>query len=278
MPEVTARGIRFHVQTCGSGEPVVVFLHGLVIDNLSSFYYTLAPPVAGAGATTVLYDMRGHGRTERTSAGYRAEDAVADLFAVLDALGHHRVHLVGNSYGGVVALRAALAEPARVAGLVLIEAHGPADRPQWHEDVLNTLTRSALLLEYERTAGQLLASGPSAESPLGWRDQRRLGRTAATADALINGTTLIEDLAATAPVGPAALASLECPVLGVYGQHSDIADAGRLLLHHVPNCTLHTLPGRAHTVLPEGTAEILEVLLPWLAHHAGTRTPVGAIR
>lgn len=267
MPEVTARGIRFHVQTCGSGGPAVAFVHGLVIDNLSSFYCTLAPPVAAAGAQAVMYDLRGHGRTERTPTGYGVGDAVADLFAVLDALGHHGVHLVGNSFGGVVALNAALARPDRVAGLVLIEAHGPADRPGWNEDVLNTLTRSALLLEYERTADQLLASG-----------RRRLGRLAATADALVNGTTLIADLAAAGPVRPAALAALTCPVLGIYGRHSDVADAGRLLLRHVPGCTLHVMAGHAHTVLHEGTAEILEVLLPWLAHHAGTRTPAGAAR
>ncbi|MFD0688995.1 alpha/beta fold hydrolase [Actinomadura fibrosa] len=286
MPEVTARGVRFHVQTmdpvghapaadlrdgagpgrrAAQGPPVVVFVHGLVIDNLSSFYYTLAGPVAAAGARSVLYDLRGHGRTERPSAGYGAAEAVRDLFAVLDALGHRGpVHLVANSWGGVVALNAALARPSRVAGLVLIEAYGPSERPgAWIEDLLNTLGRSALLLEHERVAERYRA--------LGWR---RGARMAATADALINGTSLLDDLAVAEPVGPAALASVACPVLAVYGQHSDVMDAGRLLLRTVPGCTLHVMAGYAHTVLREGTAELLEVLLPWLAHHAGTRVPV----
>ncbi|WP_433462930.1 alpha/beta fold hydrolase [Spirillospora sp. CA-128828] len=261
MPEVTARGLRFHVQECEGDGPAVAFVHGLAIDNLSSFYYTLASPVAEAGAHCVLYDQRGHGRTERPPTGYTVQDSVADLFAVLDALGHHRVHLVANSFGGVIALNAALLRPDRVAGLVLIEAHGPGDGPLWHEDLLNTLAKSALSLEYERTADRLLASG-----------RRRLGRLTATAGALLNGTTLVDDLAAAEPVRPAGLAALTCPVLAIYGQHSDVADAGRLLLHHVPDCTLHTMTGHAHTVLREGTAEILEVLLPWLAHHAGVRT------
>lgn len=265
MPEVTARGVRFHVQTRGSGGPVVVFVHGLALDNLSSFFYTLATPVAEAGGRSVMYDLRGHGRTERTRTGYAVGDAVADLFAVLDALGHDRVHLVGHSFGGVIALNAALARPGRVAGLVLIEGHGPADRPRWNEDMLNTLGSSALRFEYERTPEQLRLAG-----------HRRLGRLAATADALVNGTTLIEDVAAAEPVRPADLAALACPVLGIYGQHSDVAHAGRLLLRHVPDCTLHTMAGHAHTVLQEGTAEILEVLLPWLAHHAGTRPRTAA--
>jgi len=271
MPEVTARGVRFHVQTMDpggetvpGGEPVVVFVHGLVLDNLSSFYYTLAGPVAAAGARSVLYDMRGHGRSERTPAGYGAADVVDDLFAVLDELGHRRpVYLVANSWGGVVALNAVLARPSRVAGLVLIEAYGPSERPgEWAEDVLNTLGKSALLLEYERTADQLRA--------IGWRRAERLS---ATADALINETSLLDDLAAVEPVPPAALAAVTCPVLAVYGQHSDVADAGRLLARFVPGCTLQVITGHAHTVLREGTAELLEVLLPWLAHHAGTRVP-----
>ncbi|MEW2359817.1 alpha/beta fold hydrolase [Spirillospora sp. NPDC029432] len=274
MPEVTARGTRFHVQTieprggpapCSAGPPpTVVFVHGLVMDNLSSFYSTLAWPVAAAGARAVLYDLRGHGRSERTPTGYGAADAVADLFALLDELGHRRpVHLVANSFGGLIALNAALARPDRVAGLVLIEAHGPAERPvEWSEEMLNSLGKFGLVLEYEELAGRLMDTG-----------DRRHGKQVATAEALVNGTTLIEDLAAARPVPPAALATLACPVLAVYGEHSGLAGTGRLLLRSVPGCTLHIMAGHAHTVLREGTAELLEVMLPWLSHHAGTKVP-----
>src|SRR5947208_17062692 len=139
MADVTARGLRFHVQTMPGAPdgPVVVFIHGLVMDNLSSFYYTLAGPAATAGFRSVLYDLRGHGRSERPPSGYGAADAVADLFAVLDALGHRRpVHLVANSFGGVIALNAALARPERVGGLVMVEAYGPAGHEgEWTEDM-----------------------------------------------------------------------------------------------------------------------------------------------
>ena len=61
-----------------TSERTVVFLHGLVMDNLSSFYYTLAPAAARA-ADVVLYDLRGHGRTERPVRRLPLEDAVDDL-------------------------------------------------------------------------------------------------------------------------------------------------------------------------------------------------------
>ncbi|SEG12970.1 Alpha/beta hydrolase family protein [Thermomonospora echinospora] len=270
MPEVTARGLRFHVQELGPPEPagdapVVVFVHGLAIDNLTSFLYTLAGPLARAGAHCVLYDLRGHGLSERPATGYTAADGVADLFGVLDALGHRRpVHLVANSFGGVIALNAALARPGRVAGLVMIEAYGPAwHTGDWNEHMLNTLGKSALTLEYERTAERLLE--------IGWRRQ---GRQTATAAALLNGTSLLADLAAADPVPPPGLTGLACPVLAVYGEHSEVAGAGRLLLRHAPDCSLHQMAGYAHTVLTDGTAELLGVMLPWLADRAGLRVPV----
>ncbi|MEV5572819.1 alpha/beta hydrolase [Spirillospora sp. NPDC052269] len=271
MPEITARGVRFHVQTldpvggtpgtAGPDAPVVVFVHGLVMDNLSSFYYRLAGPVAAAGARSVLYDQRGHGLSERPPTGYGVDDAVDDLFGVLDGLDIGRpVHLVSNSFGGAVALNAALARPDRVAGLVMVESYGPAERPgAWVEDMLNTLSRSALFLEYEERLAVQAAAVTG----------RRRGRQTAVAAALINDTSLLTDVAAAEPVLPERLATLRCPVLAVYGEHSDVLAAGRLLAAHAPDCELHVLPGHAHTVLSDGHADLLALMLPWLAR----RTP-----
>src|SRR4051812_44940162 len=107
MAEVHANGLRFNAQimepeNASEDAPTIVFAHGLVMDNLSSFYYTLAGPVVVAGARVILYDQRGHGRSERPADGYGVDDAVKDLCALLDALGVDRpVYVAGNSYGGI---------------------------------------------------------------------------------------------------------------------------------------------------------------------------------
>jgi pimeloyl-ACP methyl ester carboxylesterase len=94
----------------------VVFVHGLVMDNLSSWYFTVAG-AAAARADVVLYDLRGHGRSERPSSGYGLADMVLDLDALLDALAiPGPVVLVGNSFGGLLALVFAIARTDRTAG------------------------------------------------------------------------------------------------------------------------------------------------------------------
>ncbi|HEV2372502.1 MAG TPA: alpha/beta hydrolase [Streptosporangiaceae bacterium] len=267
MAEVSARGVRFHVQRLhppapAAGAPVVVFVHGLVVDNLSSFYYTLAGPAVAAGARAILYDLRGHGMSERPPRGYSTHDAVADLCALLDALGvDEPVYLVGNSYGGVVATRMALTSPERVAGLVVIEAHCAGEgAARWFEDMANTLTVAALGLEYDRVQDLLRALG-----------QRKLARLATHADSLLNETTLINDLAAEQPLTVAELSAVRCPVLGVYGERSELAGAADDLARYVPDCRVEVMPGLAHTVLREATGPLRDVITGWLV----VREPVG---
>jgi pimeloyl-ACP methyl ester carboxylesterase len=259
MPAISANGASFHVQqlgaSAGADAPTVVFVHGLVTDNLSSFYYTLAGPVMAAGARAVLYDLRGHGRSSRTAAGYTTHDGVADLCALLDALGVTRpAYLLGNSYGGLIATQLTLSQPERVAGLALIEAAcaGPS-AAAWMEDILNTLTVAALSLEHDQTAGRLKAAG-----------RRKLARLATAADALLNGTSLIEDLGTERPPDSAALEAIGCRVLGVYGERSELRPAADDLRRHVRDGRVEIIGGLAHTVLREATGPLSEIVLDWL--------------
>lgn len=272
MADVHANGMRFNAQVLrprepAEGAPTVVFVHGLVTDNLSSFYYTLAGPAVVAGARVVLYDLRGHGRSHRPEAGYTADDGVTDLCALLDALGiGEPVYLAGNSYGGILAARMAVTAPDRVAGLVLIEAScAGTGAAAWIEDMANTLSVTALRLEHDGARDQYKKAG-----------QRRMARLVTHVDGLLNRTSIVDDVASERPLSPAELAAIRCPVLGVYGERSELVDAAAELERHVPDCTIEILPGLAHTVLREATDVLRDILLSWLAERsarvlAGTR-------
>nr|WP_042188481.1 alpha/beta hydrolase [Kibdelosporangium sp. MJ126-NF4]CEL18270.1 putative hydrolase [Kibdelosporangium sp. MJ126-NF4]CTQ97756.1 putative hydrolase [Kibdelosporangium sp. MJ126-NF4] len=260
MAEIHARGLRFHVQQLGAENtgPTVVFVHGLVMDNLSSFYYTLAAPLAKAGVRTILFDLRGHGLSARPETGYSPQDSALDLVAILDELGvHEPVHLLGNSYGGVVAMHAALKAVHRVAGVVVVEAACAGRSGElWVEDIVNTLSVAALGLEYDRTGEQLLKLG-----------QRKVAKLATNADSLLNRTSLIDDLVSGALLSEADLTQVGCPVLGVFGAESELAGAAKDLDRLVPDCETHVIPGLGHTVLREATGELIQRVLTWLEKH-----------
>lgn len=261
MAEITAGGVRFHVQRLAPCQQPsrrlhpVVFIHGLAIGNLASFYYTLANPVAHAGSEVILYDLRGHGLSERPRTGYQVRDSVADLTAILDTLGiDGPVHLVGYSYGGAIALSIAVAYPERVASMLLIEAHVPV--PGWSEQMVATI----------KQIGSDLAGSDGGR----WLAPKRKHTRLNALDDLINRTTLVADLLATEPLSKRELRMFTGPVRAVYGEHSDVLHYAHLLDGALPQYKLTILPGLDHWMLSNPTRALRAIVLEWF----GTRTTV----
>jgi len=259
MADVVANGVRFHVQRLVPKDVIprttVVFVHGLIIDNLSSFYYTLAGPVMDAGAEAFLYDLRGHGRSERPATGYAPDDSVADLAALLDVCGiDHPVYILGNSYGAVVAARMAMTHPERVAGVILVEGHyATVGGSSWEEDMANTLTAAAMRLERDELPEQAFKLS-----------QRKFVKFLRTSDSLLNGTSIVTDLACARSIEADELRTIRCPVLAVYGGSSELIGAVDILRANVPDVTVEVYPGLAHTILAEATDSLRASAVNWL--------------
>lgn len=253
MPEIVAGDVRVHYQRLGrrDGETVVM-LHGMLVDNLSSLYLTLAPVLVDE-MDVVLYDQRGHGRSQRPDSGYTIEGAVADLIALLDVLEiDEPVHLLGNSFGALVALEAALAHPDRVKGLVLVEAHFAVEG--WGEHVAHDL--------------ELAGFGLGETDVQQWLDEfggRKLNRLARKVEALIHETTIIDDLRAARPLPADALRELDLPVMALYGEHSDAIERARDLESLLPRLELNLFVDCAHSVLFEATRTVRGVVADWFA-------------
>jgi pimeloyl-ACP methyl ester carboxylesterase len=265
MADVVARGVRFHVQHLGEGRPdgpLVVFLHGLVMDNLSSWYFTVANPVA-AFADVLLYDLRGHGKSERVPSGYTLVDMVEDLAAVLDAAAPGRsVHLVGNSFGGLLALAFARAFPVRVESIALVDAHlGSAG---FGEQMASTLS-----LEGEERDRRI---AESFKDWLGRHSDRKKNRLAEAASQLVKGTTLMADMRATPQIRAADFAGIDVPVLAIYGERSELREVGEVTLRGLARCKLVVVPGSTHSVLWEATEQVRREIVDFVRGVVSTHT------
>jgi pimeloyl-ACP methyl ester carboxylesterase len=116
---IDAGGVALSGERAGEGAPVVL-LHGLTATRR---YVVMGSRALERSAHLVVsYDARGHGRSDPAPepSAYGYELLAADLESVLDALQLERAVLAGASMGAHTALAFALAQPQRVAGLVLI--------------------------------------------------------------------------------------------------------------------------------------------------------------
>ncbi|CAA9278108.1 MAG: Beta-ketoadipate enol-lactone hydrolase [uncultured Corynebacteriales bacterium] len=112
----TSGGTLGYDRTGDPAGPLVVLSPGF--GDLRSTYAGLAAALAAAGCDVVTADLRGHGGSSVGWPGYSVDAVAGDLLALLHAHGGRGV-LVGNSYSGSAAVRAAAREPGAVAGLVL---------------------------------------------------------------------------------------------------------------------------------------------------------------
>lgn len=262
MTVILANGVRFHVQRLipppgvrPSGKTIVL-VHGLIMDDLSSYYFTLANPLSAAGHDVIMYDLRGHGRSDRPQTGYSVDDGVADLDGLLTALDiHHPVHLVGNSYGGAIALGMVLKHPSRVADVALIE--GLYADESFGAEMAQTLGILTKCIYEEKWKAWVAERGA------------KTVKIAHRGVSLIENTSIHQDLLTTMPHPLEDLKTIQVPILAVYGGESEVLERAQRLANLAPKARLIVLPGLDHRVLLNAAPYLNEVLRWWLGGHYG---------
>jgi pimeloyl-ACP methyl ester carboxylesterase len=135
--------LQVHYKMTGEGEPAFVLLHGF---GASVFSWREVMEPLGTMGTVVAFDRPAFGLTERPLSWergdnpYTPEAQVTLVGGLMGALGIDDAILVGNSAGGTVAIRTALAHPERVRALVLADAavYEGGGAPGWIRPLLDT--------------------------------------------------------------------------------------------------------------------------------------------
>lgn len=287
MPYLEANDLRFHVQMLSkpqsasgphapTARPKVVMIHGLILADLATYYYTIAHSVSQV-ADTYLYDLRGNGRTEVPRSGYTVRDHVADLRSLVDAWGiDEPIHLVANSFGGAVALAFTDAFPERVASLVMIDGVLDVHLGQAGNSIVDTaiadvrrrdISEARATLQGGMYKAVLAAFGFDEQTIDAWRQRsgsRKQSSVSRIGERLILETSFIDDIRREQPLPDQVLQAIGCPTLAIYGERSDLLGCAHRLARLIPRCELHVVPGCTHEVLSEATPFVRNKAVAWI--------------
>lgn len=120
-------GLTFDVRDTGPLDgPVVVLLHGF--PQKADSWSRVAALLNAQGLRTISPDQRGYSPGARPKGrwAYRASELVADIEALVDAVGRGPVHLVGHDWGSAIAWAVAARNPELVRSLVAVSVPHPA--------------------------------------------------------------------------------------------------------------------------------------------------------
>ncbi len=110
------RGGTIHYQVHGEGTPLLL-LNGIMMSTPSWTPFLQA--FQGAGQQVIVLDLMDQGQSAAFEQGYHMADQADMVWGLMDHLGHERIHVLGTSYGGALALEMAVRYPQRVSKLLL---------------------------------------------------------------------------------------------------------------------------------------------------------------
>lgn len=113
-----AEGVSLAVRVVEGRLPFVL-VHGLASN--ARMWDGVAAALAASGYGVAAVDLRGHGQSDKPDWGYDFPTVVADVVAVIGALGWERPAVVGQSWGGNVVVELAARHPSVVRGIAGVD-------------------------------------------------------------------------------------------------------------------------------------------------------------
>lgn len=232
------------------GGPSVVFLHGIA-DSAHTWQWVI--PALAQNYRVFAPSFPGFGQSGKPALWYSSEFFTRFVLAFLDALGLQRVCIVGNSLGGLVAMRLALSAPARVSALGLVGSAGLGRAVSMTMRLLSLPGMRKLATLWYRTSlgAQIWESQLSAmlfvqSSPSGWRDRlRQMARMPGYLEAVTATTASAVNLRGQREILLDQLSKLTVPTLVLWGERDRIVP-----VRHAQAAVARLVQGRLE-VLPD---------------------------
>jgi len=200
---------------------------------------------------------------------FTVAEAVADIVAVLDALGWDQAHLVGHSWGGHLVFHAAVAIPDRIAGVLSVDplgAVGDGGLEAFGAEMLARVPEAdrerAHMLDEKDTAGEATREEQLESLSLFWSSYYADPSTAPPMPPMDISPPanqgLWGDLMARLPELEASLPSIAVPFGVLVGERSPMPpSAGTESAHRIPGAWVQALPDTGHFVWHESPGCLL---------------------
>jgi 3-oxoadipate enol-lactonase len=242
-------GARLYYESHGDGPPLLL-LEGMGGD-IPGWRRNI--PTLATRHRVIAYDHRGNGRSTMADEAVTMSVFVDDAAAMLDEIGAEQGHLYGQSFGGMVAIEAALTHPDRVRSLVLACTHaGP--RRATHSAARAAKSRPYELLYSERFAR---------EHPEHVAEDLRVGSgTPQQAFARRRQWEAMQDWDAWDRLG-----GIACPTLILHGTEDRLVpvENARRMAERIPGARLALLEGAGHLYHSEQPEAADAAVLAFLA-------------
>jgi 3-oxoadipate enol-lactonase len=253
-------GARLAYEVTGAGPPVLL-VHGFGLDM--RMWDPQVEHLAGR-FRVVRYDCRGFGASGPfdPAHGYTHAD---DLLALLDHLSIGQAVLAGLSFGGRVVMQAALAAPARVRGLALLDA--VLDGVSWDPESAEALAEAS---RQARARGVLAGRAAWLAHPL-FAAARQRPAVASALAAMVAGYPGQHWISHdphldTGPRPLCALGELAMPVLVAVGEHDvpGFREMSAVLARGIPAAQYHVVPDAGHVINMEQPGAVNALLSRFL--------------
>src|SRR6478735_7303344 len=249
MPTIDRDGVKIYYEVHGSGPPLLL-THGY---SSTSGMWQGQIAALSKHHQLVLWDMRGHGQSAypEDASAYSEALTVADMAAVLDAVGAEQAIVGGLSLGGYMSLAFYRAHPERVRALLIIDT-GPGFKKDDARDAWNKRARDTAE-RFEREGLEVLKSLSRERSDVTHRDASGLA-LAARGMLTQRDARVIE-----------TLPDIKVPSLIVVGaDDTPFLAASDYMAAKIPGAQKVVIPAAGHAVNIDQPQAFIDAVLPFL--------------
>jgi len=250
-----------------NGKNTVAFLNG-VMASTSSWAY-LTPVFVKLGFRIILHDFKGQLRSSKPSGPYTFMEHCDEARALFEHLGVKKLHLVGTSYGGEIAMKFAVLYPEMVNTISVIDSVSELDA------VLEGFLFgwSALC---DIGDGELFFNGmaPSIYGPAFMASNRAMLAERAKAVKsfpadYLQGQKILYDTFLHNVTMTDELNKIECPALIICGENDILKPPkfSQIIADHIPNSEYLTIPNCGHVAIFEKPKELESAVSGFILKH-----------